>query len=293
MVFAQSFWSKPFLNLDSNDVNYRSAGGFIDKRYFYYCWVMSFLHLASMGEKIVLFTDDVGKYLLVDILGLEYSGVRLDFNELEELSSAYWAIPKLVTYSRLKEPFLHVDGDILLYPGFKNLGLEKRALVFEFKNCELNAKHVELINSLDSIVIHETLEGEFAELNCGVVGGTDYKFFNDFAEFSLGLFYNCLDELDTGELKYNKNVINSYFEQFLVYQYVYQRGKEFSCLFEYNPTDTYSKDFFLPRSNRGRIMTHFLMNLKSKFSCEIEMAVRLDYPVWHRKINDLIGQNVL
>ena len=293
MVFVQSFWSKPFLNLDSSVVNYRSAGGFIDKRYFYYCWALSFLHLKELGERIILFTDDTGMYLLVDVLGLDYSDIFVEFNQLDHLPSAYWAIPKLVAYSRVNTPFLHVDGDLLVYNGFKNLELGNKGRVFEFENRALSKEHIGTIELLDRIALPESPDGGFAELNCGVVGGTDYRFFNDFAEYSLSLFYNNLSKLDTGNLKYNKNVINSYFEQYLAFCYARHRGKDFHCIYEGDPRETYRRDFFLSRNKEGRIMTHFLMNLKSKFSPDIELMLRIYYPDWYQRINDLMGKNIL
>ncbi len=152
MVYVQSFWSKPFLNADSNEYNYRVSGGFIDKRYFYYCWALSFLSLKRLGEKVILVTDDLGKYLLVEALGMEYDEVQLEFNKLDDLSSSYWAIPKLHVYKSMQEPFLHIDGDLILYPGFKNLGLESKNLVFEFKNESFSDDHLKSIKYLNKVL---------------------------------------------------------------------------------------------------------------------------------------------
>jgi hypothetical protein len=293
MVFVQSFWSKPFLNLDSNDMNYRVSGGFIDKRYFYYCWALSYLHLKKLGEKVVLFTDDHGQYLFADVLGFAYDEVHLDFNALADLSSSYWAIPKLVTYNRMREPFLHVDGDLIIYPGFMHLNVEDKDLVFEFKNDAFSEDHFETIRHLNGIVFEGHSSGEAAELNCGVVGGKDYRFLNDFGDYSLKLFYRNLGKLETDRLRFNKNMINSYFEQYLLFRFVCKREKDFCCLYENNPREIYMRDFFLAKSNSSRILTHFFLNLKSKYSLEIETALRLNYPEWHRKINDLIERNII
>ena len=206
MVFVQSFWSKPFLNTDSNEFNYRVSGGFTDKKYFYYSWALSFLSLKNFGRKCLLVTDDLGKYLLIEALGMEYDEVRLELNELKNLSSSYWAIPKLHVYQTMDEPFLHFDGDLILYPAFKDLGLENHDLVFEFKNDIFSDDHLKSINYMDGLLFDEIYQPEvtidesdicepFAirsslfntckkhtgELNCGVIGGRDYKFLNEFA----------------------------------------------------------------------------------------------------------------
>ena len=254
MVNIQSFWSKPFLNADSNDFNYRVSGGFVDKRYFYYCWVLSFLSLKNLGRKCLLVTDDAGKYLLAEALALEYDEVRLELNAFKNLSSSYWAIPKLHVYKTINEPFLHFDGDLILYTGFQDLDLDNRDLVFEFRNDFISDDHLKSIKYLDSLIFdvkyqtdsipdalcekesffEETndnylctsqakpyptntyepstrgfLNGkvpnyEIGELNCGVIGGKDYKFLNEFASWSLDVFNENLGKLDSEFLKYNK-----------------------------------------------------------------------------------------
>ena len=293
MIFIQSFWSKPFLNIDTNEFNYRVSGGFIDKRYFYYCWVLSFLHLKKFGEEVVLYTDDLGKYILVDVLGLHYSDVRLEFNVLKDLSSSYWAIPKLVTYRKANEPFLHVDGDLILYNGFSKLDVGSKDLVFEFKNESFSESHFKTILKLNSLVFNDTLCENIGELNCGITGGKNYRFFNAFADWALNHLYKNLDKLDTDNLRFNKNLVNSYFEQHLIFQYAHKRSKNFYCLFDKDPKEIYLRDFFLPSYNQSRILTHFFLNLKCKFSLEIALSLQLHYPNWYQKINDLIDRNVL
>jgi hypothetical protein len=383
MIYVQSFWSKPFLNADSNEYNYRISGGFLDKRYFYYCWALSFLSLKYFGQKCLLVTDDLGKYLLVEALGFEYDEVQLEFNALENLSSSYWAIPKLHVYKNMSEPFLHFDGDLILYSGFKDLDLGNRDLVFEFKNESFSDDHLKSIKYLDTLLFDEKYQSdpvpgeyspdelnikapnhkdicqdhsnplkssveksrqqlnhdgteilvkskkkkphlsdtctdrvysigscaskptasessqnhpykfELGELNCGIIGGRDYRFLNEFASWSLNLFSKNLGKLDSEFLKYNKNLINSYFEQYLLNRFICQNGKAFSCIYEDDPRHLYQRDFFLPVNNPLKIMTHFILNLKVKYSLEIELRLRFDYPEWHARINDLIDRNII
>jgi hypothetical protein len=134
---------------------------------------------------------------------------------------------------------------------------------------------------------------EPGELNCGVIGGRDYKFLNEFAAWSLNLFDNNLGKLDSEFLKYNKNFINSYFEQYLLYRHICQNGKAFSCIYEKNPGQLYRRDFFLAAGYPTRIMTHFILNLKIKYSLEIELRLRLNHPEWYARINDLIDRNII
>jgi hypothetical protein len=293
MIFVQSFWSKPFLNLDSNDVNYRVSGGFIDKRYFYYCWVLSFMQLKKSGRDVVLFTDDLGKYILIDMLDLDYHDVLLEFNELKDLSSSYWAIPKLVTYGKVCEPFLHVDGDLILFDGFRVGDVQSKELVFEFCNRSFSDDHLKTIIKLNSMVLNSTSDLEAGEYNCGIAGGRDYRFFNTFAEWAVDHFVKNLDKLDADDLRFNKNVINAYFEQHLLFQYVRKEHRNCYCLFDCDPRDIYLQTFFLPEHDRAKKMTHFLLNLKSKMSLEIALSLQLHYPEWYLKINDLIDRSVL
>jgi hypothetical protein len=283
----------------------------------------------------------------------------------------------------MREPFLHFDGDLILYPGLRDLNLEKRDLVFEFKNESFSDDHLKSIDYLDKLLFDETsqygsipaglrssrsntdkthhydfsrdnsnplktiavkpqqqfnhyrpeiliksskaksylinpntapvnsgrlntslpLASEFSqaqsskyelgELNCGVIGGKDYRFLNAFASWSLDLFNKNLGKLDSEFLKYNKNFINSYFEQHLLYRYIINKGKAFSCIYEKDPRQQYQRDFFLPVCHPSRIMIHFILNLKIKYSLEIELTLRLNYPEWYARINDLIERNII
>ena len=133
----------------------------------------------------------------------------------------------------------------------------------------------------------------FGELNCGVIGGRDYKFLNEFAAWSLDLFNKNLGKFDSEFLKYNKNFINAYFEQYLLYRFICHAGKAFSCIYENDPRDLYQRDFFLPVNYPSKIMTHFILNLKVKYSLEIELSLRFNHPEMYSRINDLIDRNVL
>jgi len=78
---VQSYWSKPALDDAYLQDDGRFKGGWLHEKYNYMSWALSCLKLRQHYDKVVLFTDDLGKKLLIDKLELPYTDVRLDLNK--------------------------------------------------------------------------------------------------------------------------------------------------------------------------------------------------------------------
>lgn len=76
-------------------------------------WTLSCLSLRRHYEDVVLYTDSVGKWLLIDVLHLPYTDVHIVFDDFPCLPH-HWALAKIYTYSLQTKPFIHVDGDVYL-----------------------------------------------------------------------------------------------------------------------------------------------------------------------------------
>ncbi len=95
MIAVQTLWS----------------GG--DKEQDFDLWLQSNRALNRFYEKTILFADEGGR-ATAESVGLEYSEVRALPTYPESMERA-WSIGKLYAAGAMTEPFLHVDGDVVLH----------------------------------------------------------------------------------------------------------------------------------------------------------------------------------
>lgn len=79
----------------------------------YYSWTLS-SNLASMLGPVELYTDSAGAEFLGDVLRLPFAKIHVTLDGFNR-SSALWGAAKVDTYSRQREPFIHLDSDVFLW----------------------------------------------------------------------------------------------------------------------------------------------------------------------------------
>jgi hypothetical protein len=102
-----SFWTKPFLAHRTKI--WRSP------EHHFQSWVLSFLTARLHYPETALYTDDLGAELLVERLGLPFTYVSTELNDLADVDEGWWAAGKLLAYSRQTVPFVHIDSDAYLW----------------------------------------------------------------------------------------------------------------------------------------------------------------------------------
>jgi len=110
-----SFWSVP----------YRLQHGrrWVDDFSHALSWVLSFRLASQHFPETALVTDDWGYELLIRQLRLPFGEVTVTLNGLAGQNPSWWALGKLYAYREQSEPFLHIDNDVFLWPGFPAEGL--------------------------------------------------------------------------------------------------------------------------------------------------------------------------
>ena len=91
--------------------------GWISPQHHLMAWSYSVLKLREFYKDLELYTDFEGKNILIDLLQLPYSKVHTDY-EYIDINPNLWAYPKILTYNRQEEPFIHIDGDIFIWKKF-------------------------------------------------------------------------------------------------------------------------------------------------------------------------------
>lgn len=229
MKIVQSYWSKPFRKNISIGME---VGGWCNSIFFYMSWALSCLSLRRFYNDVELYTDRLGKELLIDELKLPYTKVHIVLDELDRYDESFWAIGKLYTYSLQETPFIHVDGDVYIWKPFPQKLLK----------AELLAQHLEDSYPFNIKIIKDTIENlsflpdvitlsknRTKEVNAGIIGGCNWEFFQSYTKEAFNFIEKNIECISN--LKY-KNMFNTIFEQFLFYSMSEYYNKEVTYAFE-------------------------------------------------------------
>lgn len=102
-----SYWDKPFRH-HHNSVWW-------SERHHLLAWILSLETARRHYPETVLHTDREGHRLLVDGLGLGFTEVHTDLDQLDGADPDWWVLGKLYTYRAQERPFIHIDTDVFLW----------------------------------------------------------------------------------------------------------------------------------------------------------------------------------
>lgn len=185
MKIVQTLWTKPGL-----------TGGWLNPAYHFMSWCLSCLQLRKYYDEVELYTDALGKSILIDALELPYTKVHVELGQLD-FPDYYWALPKIYVYGLQQSPFLHVDGDIFIWNNFfgsslahdvvyQNMEFERAADLFYSITIE------KLKTAAGNTILPDWIDyyapGKVQAVNAGVFGGTNTGFFQEHARLAFELF---------------------------------------------------------------------------------------------------------
>lgn len=233
MKFIQSFWSKPI----------KDTMVWADSDYMFVTWMLSSLRLYEKYNHVQLITDAKGKYIFGNILQLPYSSIKEDLDTLEDNLSQVWTWGKLLSYSLQQEPFIHVDGDVIMS---KVYSFEKERLIAQHK--EKQFAHNEALYMLlkgkkyeiPTILSVENAK-QVCEYNMGIVGGSDFSFFQEMYAIAKSIIDKNLHRLSTTKDIKVITAFNTIVEQNLFCNLAKSKRIKVSTLFE----DGYIKDDYV------------------------------------------------
>ncbi|MFA0961132.1 DUF6734 family protein [Roseivirga sp. BDSF3-8] len=285
----QSFWTKPFFQNKAESAEHRLKGGWPSEKYNYLSWAFSCLQLKKFYNQVELYTDDYGKYLLIDQLQLPYDKVSTRLNDLDEYGTDLWAIGKVYTYSLQKEPFIHVDGDVFLW--------EK--LPHHLDNAPLVSQNIEneprlygdmmksIIESFDDIpeelLAVDVSQQSIYAINAGVIGGFDIAFFQDYTK-KIFAFIEKNKESISG---INSGLFNCVYEQLLFYMMATLRDIDIACVYPGIKTIPEVIKTFRLAGHATNYVHTFGINKKDKFSYPfLEDYMKQLYPEYLERIEN-------
>lgn len=273
----------------------RFDGGWTDKKYNYMSWALSCLQFMKFYDEVELYTDEIGKELLINRLELPYTKVHVVLDDLNHYHPDLWAIGKLYTYSLQDKPFLHVDGDAYIWERFKP-ELDQADLVAQneennfsyYRRClnEIHNKFSYIPNAVSNAKSIEAISGS----NAGVFGGNDIPFIKNYTTVAFDFVNKNLDRLE----KINIGLFNNVYEQHLFYNMAKEASRDIHYL-----TKDINEDFeglaeFSGVSRYTKFIHVVGQYKKYKQTGEnIARRILLDHPEYYFKIDGLLKDLII
>jgi hypothetical protein len=240
MVICQTLWTNK-KSLTENSF------GWLTPQHHLMAWALSCLQLKKFYNEINLYTDENGAEILAGALKLPYKNISCDYEALD-CPPDLWAYSKIVTYGKQTRPFIHVDGDVVLWKPFgENLvkspliaqNLETGTDYYSRLFCTFKSTSNWYPGYLKNNLFSETPKG----YNAGILGGADLTFFKSY----IAEAEKIIKKNSHRPLNLNFNII---FEQLLFYS-LSKKGKiDVRCYFEKEYTDNgYDMENFAKFSN--------------------------------------------
>ena len=180
MRIVQTFWTAGRNPL-------KHSFGWVHPEYNLMSWTLSCLCLRKYYDEVALYTDKMGKYVLIDLLHLPYTEVNVIYDETLCLPQ-HWAYSKIKTYSLQTKPFLHVDGDVFLSKPIKDDVINAPLIA---QNREIGTTYyrqmMDRIIEESAIVLPQYIEDCLKEeyivsYNMGIFGGSNLTFIREYCE---------------------------------------------------------------------------------------------------------------
>lgn len=278
MKFVQTVWFKE----NKTEINY--SAGWLSLHFHLMSWALSSYQLSQFFSQKCLMTDEIGAEL-AQKLHLPYTQIQTDLETVKQ-QNALWVSNKLYTYSVQQQPFIHLDTDAYFFNNIDPQWLSAPLLAQNFEYDHENYCHAynDVITHCPFIpdLIKKDQLGRLTAVNAGVMGGTNWLFFKEFAQFVEEFLIR--NEAHLAKCHYDH--LNVFVEQYLFKQFADAKGIPVSYISpkEFGPPCDYKMTEFakLPLDCQYIHITNYKQN---PAVCE-QMAQRLwlESPELHERV---------
>ena len=287
----QSLWTRPLYKNRHINLADRPKGGWLDSRYNWFSCALSCLKFLEFYNEVELYTDSLGKYLLIDILKLPYTKVHVELDSLEDYPIDLWALGKIYTYSLQDSPFIHVDNDVFIWERFP-AEIESAPLIAQ--NLDLDMKfYKKIINEIKNILIFDEFLLQlfqadiFYSLNAGILGGNNFLFFKNYSHYVFDFIHQNLEKFSAITV----SKLNVIIEQFFIYSLAQKYNVPISYLFGSLPSyDSISKFHGVPCRSK---YIHLIGTNRKKNpinELQVETTLRYEYPIYYEQLVNTFKQ---
>lgn len=287
MRIIQTYWSQNQAQLDLYN-----RGGWLSNKAYLWCWCLSCLNAKKLYGNIELYTDQAGYELLINKLNLPYDKVHIVFDneDFEQLPISLWSLSKIYTYSLQNEPYVHIDGDFILW---NKIDFNKDVI---FQNLEVD---IALYSDIYNIIKRNKnyfkpsyfLDCIYDDLGCaanlGLVGGRNANFIKKYAKQVQSFIKDNIDIINN--LFPLKKDFNCFIEQYYFMYLVNKEQIKYDVIHpEIFPHKT--KDRFYDRVDQFYAFNHFLGFAKKNELVNDFVGRKLfeHYPSYYHKVISIL-----
>jgi hypothetical protein len=202
-----SLWTKP---MNGKIVGFNSEKTLIE------CFALSLNFTKKWFEEVHLVTDLKGKEL-VEKYGLTFNSINTDLeNTMKGVYENHWSLGKIYACKIQKEPFIHIDIDVILFKPLPESFLSADAA---FQNLETESQeywYKWLLDHADKNYIDKPIWFDAKTIrayNCGVIAFNKLDFIQEWWDEAL----NYIKFLDNSKYDYDHHLSCLIYEQFYVY----------------------------------------------------------------------------
>ncbi len=294
-MIIQSFWSKPFLK-ENDNLNARFKGGWLNTNLFVYSCLFSCLKFKQNYGEVTLYTDNLGKELLIDKLEIPYSKVNLELNQLQDYPAELWALGKVLTYSLQEKPFIHADTDVFVW----------NKLPIDFLKVDLLAQNLECnFPRYDEVL--EVVLSKFKDItedlfpiylktkniyayNAGIIGGSNLDFFKEFKTKIFNIINSNLDKLHLIDI----GVFNMVYEQMFGFELANQKNLDIKFLkSEMNEAFSNVMKFHMVPIKETYIHTVGYAKKSIEMCEQLKYRLRYEFPNEYKELNENLVKHKL
>lgn len=288
MKIVQTFWSGA-----ATGPTVAIQAGWMGCEYHWMSWALSCLQLTQLYGGVELVTDERGKALLVDQLGLPYSKVHTILDErLQNYLPEFWSLAKIVSYAQQQEPFLHIDGDFFIWQKLPEHITQAEVVA---QNLEINLSyyrsHLNLLakewQHIHPLLQVQDLPDVIYSANAGIFGGQNIAFIQDYCKAAFAF----LDDNRADWHKAKVEQLNVIFEQYLLYYIAEYNKVPITYLMEPVDEPSYA-DYGRFEDVPNVPLIHTMAGFKKiPFTCgHLARRLRYNYPDYYYRIIELCQQ---
>jgi hypothetical protein len=203
----------------------------------FYTYLLSALLVKKHGYRIEMYCDEYSKTLYSMI---PYDKINIvDFSE-DGIDTKFWIYGKIKTHTLMNEPYVHIDGDVLLFRDVIGDNLKKYGSVVQMVENEktMDTFNMNYGNSLDPFIrLNDGIAWNKYNLhsyNCGVVGFHDIKLKNKYADTVKKTLYSLSKSENFDNVKHKYAGMFLIVEQSLLYYVLNEEKKKPYEIIDYN-----------------------------------------------------------
>jgi hypothetical protein len=290
-----SFWSKPYVEFHHN--------AWISDKHHLLSWILSVESVRKYYPHTSLITDNTGKEMLLNNLGLHFETVSLELNELHPEDPHWWVLGKLYAYRSQRKPFIHIDNDVFLWKKVspditKAPVFAQNPERFSFGQGAYRPDRWEdAVNAAGGFLPCEwtwyTHRRGSEAICCGIVGGCNIEFMGHYAERAIQMIQR--NEHNVTSLKPTEKLgCNILFEQYFLsacinYHRLHPESPFYGIDIKYLFDSEEESAIELNAERRG--YTHLVSGAKKNGTLveRLERRVRQEYPDQYRRLTSYLS----